>query len=188
MGQNQSYNANQEMGRSQRTPGKPHSSLYWEKNKYINKLNKKAGDFKNVNRQIGKSEKSSKASDINGALHKYRLQQQLISQLSIHIKEHVHHLSNRVQTENSVPPKNRTIDWKPMNPTFDGKPVERNTFPDRVQMERHRTLKQICDKHPELSNDSRYIRMDYVLSDRDNRLLYAMVPKVIISRRSTNLP
>ena len=188
MGQNQSYNANQEMGKSQRTPGKPHSSLYWQKNKDINKLNIKAGGFKNANRQIGKSEKSSKASGINDALHKYRLQQQLISQLSIHIKEHVHHLSNRMQTENSVPLENWTLDWKQMNPTLHGKPMERATFPDRVQMERRGVLKQICDKHPELSNDSRYIRMDYVLSDRDNRLLYAMVPKVIISRRSTNLP
>ncbi len=173
------------MGKSQRTPGKTHSFLYWEKNKHMEMLNKRTA-FEHVDIKKDNVDKTYEASQhIHDALRKYRLQQQLIRQLSLDIKEHVNHLHNNLSTENTDSPENPKLDGKPMNPTFDRKPknpaFDRKpvTFLDGVQKERQETLNRICDKHPELSNDSRYIRMDYILSDKDNRLLYAMVPKVI---------
>ena len=48
-----------------------------------------------------------------------------------------------------------------------------------MQTERQKVLMAVCDDHKELQHLNKYDKMDYVLTDKDNRLLYAMVPKVI---------
>ena len=48
-----------------------------------------------------------------------------------------------------------------------------------IQTERQKVLEAFCDYHEELHHLNAYEKMDYVLTDKDNRLIYAMVPKVI---------
>ena len=48
-----------------------------------------------------------------------------------------------------------------------------------IQTERQKVLAAFCDYHEELHHLNAYEKMDYVLTDKDNRLIYAMVPKVI---------
>ena len=55
-----------------------------------------------------------------------------------------------------------------------------------LQAERQKVLKAVCDNHTELHNLRSYERMDYVLTDKDNRLIYAMIPKVILQLLQTD--
>ncbi len=97
------------------------------------------------------------------------------------------HLDSQSLSDVLVPKNTHVHPAKLPNPRLTDEEKSITSSTEDLQHERQKTLKTVCDKYPHLKRLPSYERMDYVLADTDNHVLYGMIPKVNCRKKSTKV-